>query len=103
MLFSSPEFLFVFLPLTFAACWGLSRVEQTAGVTCLVVASLFFYAYWNVAYLALLVPSIGLNYIAGRLIASLSGSARYIAAAAAIAGNLGVLLYFKYLNSLRQI
>jgi D-alanyl-lipoteichoic acid acyltransferase DltB (MBOAT superfamily) len=96
MLFSSPEFIFVFLPLTFAGCWLVSRLDRTAGAIWLVAASLVFYAYWNVAYLGLLIPSIILNYLAGRLIASLSGTARWAAAAVAISANLAVLVGFKY-------
>ncbi len=96
LLFTAPEFVFVFLPLTFAGFWGLSRVSQPAAIGWLVAASIGFYGYWNVAYLALLVPSIILNYAAGRLISGLTGPARQAAAVIAIAGNLSVLLYFKY-------
>jgi alginate O-acetyltransferase complex protein AlgI len=100
MLFTSPEFVFLFLPVTFFGFWALSLFNPTLTITWLVVASIFFYGYWNVTYLWLLIPSIICNYIAGRMIASLYGRARYATAAIAVAGNLGVLLYFKYTNFL---
>lgn len=96
MLFTSPEFVFVFLPVTFFGFCILSRWDQTSAICWLIVASLAFYGYWNPVYLFLLIPSIVCNYIAGRVIASLSGTARYGAAAIAIAANLAVLLNFKY-------
>jgi D-alanyl-lipoteichoic acid acyltransferase DltB (MBOAT superfamily) len=96
MLFTSPEFVFVFLPLTFLGFLGLSRVNQPAAIAWLVAASLGFYGYWNLFYLALLLPSIVLNYAAGRVVSSFAGRARYVAAALAITANLAVLAWFKY-------
>ena len=97
MLFTSPEFVFVFLPVTFLGFYAISLWRQTAAITWLVAASLAFYGYWNPAYLFLLIPSILGNYIAGRVIASLTGTIRYVAAALAITANLAILLWFRYL------
>jgi D-alanyl-lipoteichoic acid acyltransferase DltB (MBOAT superfamily) len=96
MLFTSPEFVFAFLPLTFLGFWLLSAINQTAAIVWVTAASLYFYAFWEVSYLWLLVPSIGLNYLAGVAIGRLGGRRRWLMAAAAIVGNLGVLAYFKY-------
>ena len=59
MLFTSPEFVFAFLPLTFLGFWLLSAINQTAAIMWVTAASLYFYAFWEVSYLWLLVPSIG--------------------------------------------
>jgi D-alanyl-lipoteichoic acid acyltransferase DltB (MBOAT superfamily) len=96
MLFTSTEFLLEFLPIVFCGYWACTYVSQTAATLWLVMASLIFYGYWNPLYLLLLVPSIAFNYAAGRLIVALSGRRRAWTTAAAVAANLGVLLYFKY-------
>ena len=96
MLFSSPEFVLVFLPATFLVFAALMQWRQDAAIGWLVFASLTFYAYWNVIYLALLIPSIVLNYTIGRGIAGASGGRRQALMIVGVAGNLGVLLYFKY-------
>ncbi|CAN5703612.1 MBOAT family protein [soil metagenome] len=97
MLFTAYEFVFLFLPATLAGFWLLRRASYAASVLWLVAASLFFYAYWNAAYLWLLVPSIVVNFGLGRLLdACPAGPAKKLLLAAGIAANLGVLLYFKY-------
>lgn len=95
MLFTSPEFFFVFLPATFLGFWALSR-QQTLAILWLIAASISFYAYWDAWNLFLLIPSIACNYLAGQLISSQAGRARFLTATIAVAGNLAVLLYFKY-------
>jgi len=65
----------------------------------LVLASLYFYAFWNVAYVPLLVGSIGANYAIGYVLARTSEKRRFLRRTmlvAAIAGNLALLGYFKY-------
>ena len=48
MLFNSPQFLFIFLPLTlFATLSSLRLFGRTSGVAVLVAASLTFYASWH--------------------------------------------------------
>jgi alginate O-acetyltransferase complex protein AlgI len=100
VLFSSPEFVFLFLPITFIVFATLMQWRQSVAIGWLVSASLAFYGYWNIAYLALLVPSILLNYAVGRIITNLSGYKRRAAMIIGVAGNLGVLLYFKYVGFL---
>ena len=64
MLFNSYEFIFLFLPITFFIYFYLnSKRLATAAKAFLVFASLFFYAWWNVAYLPILLCSIAFNYI----------------------------------------
>ena len=94
MLFSSIEFLFVFLPAVlagFAACAGI--VSLRAGTFWLVAASLFFYGYWDVSLLPLLFGSITVNYVCGRfLFAKQSRSVLW----GGLLFNIALLGYFKY-------
>ena len=66
MLFNSYEFVLVFLPLTIIGYVLASRRSMDLGYGVLVVASLFFYSWWNVDFLWLLLASIGLNYLIGK-------------------------------------
>jgi len=66
MLFNSYEFIFIFLPLTFFIYFYLNNKRLTqASKGFLVFASLFFYSWWNIAYLPLILISMLFNYIIG--------------------------------------
>ena len=99
MLFNSYEFIFLFLPcaaLGYFVCARYFSLESALGF--LVLASLFFYGYWNPRYLLLIFFSIGFNFAVGRL---LSGAGRHSKRALLIFGvavNLGLLGYYKYAN-----
>jgi alginate O-acetyltransferase complex protein AlgI len=100
MLFTSGTFLFLFLPVTLAGFFLISRsVSHLMGAAWLVLASLVFYGYWHPLYTLLLVASILLNYVSGELIlrnrnvASLAPRRVLILA---LSANLLVLGYFKY-------
>ena len=56
MLFNSPEFLLLFLPVTWVV-FMLLRGSRSA-LLWLSLASLFFYGYWNPRYLLLLGASV---------------------------------------------
>ena len=67
----------------------------------LLLASYFFYAYWNVSYIILIVFSTLVDYIAGKRIGALDPSQtaqrrRWLILSLAV--NLGVLFTFKYYN-----
>ena len=96
MVFASPIFLFLFLPLTLAAYFAFPRGWRN-GV--LLVASLAFYAWGEARYLPLIVGSVAFNWIMGRVI-GMSNDARRRRRwlAAAVAGNLAALALFKYAN-----
>ncbi len=100
MLFNSPPFLFVFLPLTLLATWaGLRLFGRMAGVTILIAASLAFYAGWHVWAVALLLASTAVNLIAAAAMINTERKiARQAMLAAGLAANLAVLSYFKYTN-----
>ena len=66
MLFNSPVYIFLFLPAVVLVYFILSRSRLViASKAWLVVASLFFYGYWNPVYLALIVISILVNFTIG--------------------------------------
>ena len=98
MVFTSPFFVFVFLPLVWLVWYGLRAFDAgTRGsLLLLCVASLVFYAWWHVPDLALLAASIGANFLLGRLIANARPASRARVAAAGVAANLAVLAVFKY-------
>ncbi len=101
MLFSSPQFIFIFLPL---AILGFSLIPLRPNwlrKAWLLVISAFFYAYWKVEYVPLLVLSICLNYGFAEAITRQSrrAAARNILIAG-VAFNLSLLGFFKYTNFL---
>lgn len=101
MLFNSFIFVGAFLPVTLALWWLL---KATAGMrvalSWLVLASLFFYAFWDVRYLSVLLTSVAVNFwLGGRILAARARAADLPAKRWMIAGvsfNLLVLGVFKY-------
>lgn len=101
MLFNSYIFIFAFLPITIIVFFGLSKWHLIKYARLwMVIASLFFYAYWKPEYLPLLVVSITCNYLIGHQIDRLKP--RSIAAKSillfGILINLSILGYYKYAN-----
>lgn len=101
MVFSSYEFVFVFLPLVLIGYYLLSRTKSFLWQhMLLVLASLFFYAYFNVRYLFIIIVSIIINYALSQLIkASLlqeSERKKKFFLVLGIIFNIGMLGYFKY-------
>lgn len=108
MLFNSYPFVFGFLPLVMIGFALLSRWRaRSLSIIFLIVASLFFYGWWNWKYLFLILFSIGFNYSWGLLLQrrkrELGDSAPTVQRrilALGIAINLALLGYFKYRNFL---
>jgi alginate O-acetyltransferase complex protein AlgI len=93
VIFNSFEFLFAFLPIVCFLYFALTRwISHPAGRLWLTFASFAFYAYWDVRYVALLLGSIAFNFFAGRMIRP--GQRGWLIAG--IAGNLSLLVYYKY-------
>jgi alginate O-acetyltransferase complex protein AlgI len=106
MLFTQFEFLFLFLPVTFAGYFVVSYLIEapSARLGWLAAASLIFYSYWDVSFVPIIVASISFNYVMGLLIARQSSrTARGWVFAAAISANLLALGFFKYTNFAIQI
>jgi len=94
MVFSSATFLFAFLPLTLALYFAAPRRARNA---VLLAASLLFYAWGEKQYTLVLLGSILGNYAAGVWIARTRSR---FALSVAVAGNVLVLIGFKYANFL---
>jgi alginate O-acetyltransferase complex protein AlgI len=95
MVFSSPLFLLVFLPLVLAAYFVAPRRARN-GV--LLVASLLFYAWGELRYVPLVLASVVFNGWIGVRIAAAVEPARRRWLALAVVVDLGTLALFKYAN-----
>ena len=99
MVFSSPVFLFLFLPATLALYAVASMRGIRARNTVLLFCSVCFYAYGGVSYLGLLLLSVLVNGAAGLCLSRLEdGRGRRAVFLAGLAYNIGILVIFKYLN-----
>ena len=104
MLFSSYEFIFLFLPISFFFYFYLNHKRlTTASKVWLIFSSLFFYSWWNIFYLPLILVSIIFNYTISSLITGLDESRKkYLSKKFlfrfALIANIGFLAYFKYMN-----
>jgi D-alanyl-lipoteichoic acid acyltransferase DltB (MBOAT superfamily) len=102
MLFNSYGFIFLFLPIVLLGFFQLARVNHAFAAGWLTAASLFFYGYWNPAYVGLLLGSIICNYAFGLWIAKAGvkqqSTRQKRLVAAALTANLLLLGYYKYAN-----
>ena len=92
MTFSSLPFLFMFLPVTFLL-YAVVR-NKTARNAVLIAASLIFYAYGEPVAVIIMVCSIILNYVFGRLASGTRHDKLAVALAAVL--NIGLLIAYKY-------
>lgn len=96
MLFNSLEFIFLFLPLVLGGFYFLSQRELHRLITpWLFMASLFFYAYWDIRFLPLMGFSIFVNYAFSRLITRQTNNAQ-VYFILGVVFNLSLLIYYKY-------
>ena len=98
MLFNSFPFIFLFLPIALAGYFAAGRLGNLAPVLWLALASLVFYSVSNWQFVALLLASVGFNYLIGLLLISgrLRPASRFAVLSAGVAVDLAVLGYFKY-------
>ena len=100
MLFNSYIFIFAFLPITLVGYFCINRWGKfMAGKVWLIVASLVFYAYFNVAYLPIIVVSIAGNYALSQCM--LTSKRRWLCRlcfVASLLANVGALGYYKYFD-----
>ena len=95
MVFSSPLFLFLFLPLALTVYLLLPRVGGRN--FWLLLVSLIFYAWGEVGFMVLLLASTLANYVLGLWVdRSADPGQRKRAVAVAVIINLGLLAFFKY-------
>lgn len=101
MLFSSWQFIFIFLPTTFFVYFLLTKRKMIIGSKVwLVITSLFFYGYWNIDYIPLILGSLAINFALGTsLYQSHVDNNRINRKVSLIIGiiiNISFLAYFKY-------
>jgi alginate O-acetyltransferase complex protein AlgI len=100
MVFSSTTFLFLFLP-AIIILYFLSPKKIIFRNSLLLFASLFFYSWGEGSYIIVMIVSIIINYVVGRLIFSNLDNNRKKAKlylAIGITLNLAILFHFKYIN-----
>jgi alginate O-acetyltransferase complex protein AlgI len=96
MVFSSPLFLFLFLPLVLLAN-GVAPRRLRNGV--LLAASLFFYAWGEGFFVAVMLASMAFNHALGLVVERARGRpAARLAVGLAVAGNLALIGVYKYAN-----
>ena len=99
MLFNSYVFILAFLPLVLAVYFLLGRLPERicANKVFLILASFVFYGWNNPSYVPIIVGSILLNYALSQLMLRTEQKARRLPLMLlGLAGNLGVLFWFKY-------
>jgi alginate O-acetyltransferase complex protein AlgI len=106
MLFNSHEFIFVFVPVTVIAFFGIGRLSRTWALGWLILASLFFYAWWRPLNVLLIAPSILINYAVARTLEKLgrNDEQRYLSRVVLLLGiafNIAFLGFFKYADFIR--
>lgn len=102
MLFNSYHYIFFFLPVAFFVYFLLPNKRLIIGAKdFLVFASLFFYSWWNIAYLPLILTSMLFNYVIGN---TLNENFQHIKVHKksvlqfGVVVNLSLLGYFKYMD-----
>ncbi len=101
MLFNSLEFL-VFLPLVFLIFWACP--DRWRWVP-LLIASYFFYMYWNPSLIFLILFTTMVSYLCGIFLEKAQGKKglKRLILALSMISCLGVLVFFKYFNFLYDI
>ena len=98
MLFSSLTFIFIFLPIVWIIFHLLKNAtfksHYKVAKIFLIVSSLFFYAFWKVAYLPILLSSIIVNYTLAKLI--LKNSTNFLALKSNVANRGGGESLFRF-------
>src|ERR1043166_7022510 len=109
MIFTSYEFVLVFLPIVVLVVYGASALGQRVlAKLLLLIASLVFYAWWNPQYVVLLLALTCFNYLVGSWLIHTNGvdsaaRSRFAVAVFGVAANVGVLVYYKYANFFVQV
>ncbi len=100
MLFSSPIFLFLFLPLVLVLHFLIRKDWRNGFLLCV---SLLYYAWGEKGFVLIMLGSIGFNYLFGVVLERYSPGdpgKRKVTLILAVMFNVGLLCYFKYLNFL---
>jgi alginate O-acetyltransferase complex protein AlgI len=108
MLFNSNEFIYAFLPVALAGYFAVGIISRTWALSWLICVSLFFYAWWRPFNVALIAPSIFINFVLARFLERLGESKiqsqwSRLVLLLGIAFNIAFLGYFKYINFFESI
>ena len=96
MLFNSYEFLLIFLPVVVLVYYALPWRCRAPWLT---LASYMFYGWWRTDCVGLMLLLTAINYVGGRMIhRSQRRGVRAVWLALSVAGSLGVLGFFKYVD-----
>lgn len=100
MLFSTFEFILLFLPITLIGYFYLtSRNWLDLSKGWLLMCSLFFYSWWNPIYLPLILVSMIFNFTLGKYISNaLTNRKKNTLTLIGVSVNIAALFYFKYAN-----
>jgi len=94
MVFSSLEFIYLFMPPVLAVFFLLRRLNWEKGIIWwLIISSLVFYGWWSPLHLILLLLSVGINFGLHKVIQNTGSKLTLILGTI---GNLATLGYFKY-------
>ncbi|HEG0496236.1 TPA: MBOAT family protein [Campylobacter jejuni] len=97
MLFSSFIFIFAFLPLTLVGFYILKALKlYTSAKIFLILASLYFYAYFKIEYIFILALSTFINFIIANLILRQINNKSYLFTIIGVTFNIILLGIFKY-------
>jgi len=98
MLFNSIEFA-IFLPIVFILYWFISHQNLKVQNALLIIASYFFYGWWDWRFLSLIIFSSVVDFSVGRGLAkSTIARHRKLLLITSILVNIGFLGFFKYFN-----
>lgn len=97
MLFNSYVFIFLFLPIVLGGFHYFRVIKHKYALIWLLLASLFFYGWWNPNYLILIICSMMVNYLCSlQLLKREDGSFRKMVLIFGITFNLLLIGYYKY-------
>ncbi len=95
MLFNSYVFIFAFLPVVLLGFYGLKTAgNNNLSIIWLVLASVFFYAYFEPKYVFIIAASIVCNFYCGKILSKYSN--RKLTLILGITFNVLLLVYYKY-------
>jgi D-alanyl-lipoteichoic acid acyltransferase DltB (MBOAT superfamily) len=95
VLFNSYSFCFIYLPAAFAAFYLIGARSREAAAWGLAGASLIFYGWWDWRFVPFLAGSVLFNFLLARELGRRRSKALL---GVGVAGNLGLLVYFKYMR-----
>ena len=98
MVFSSLEFLLLFLPITTALYYLIPKKLRMVRNILLAALSLLFYAWGEPYFVLVMIGSIFINYLLALFVSSEKIKRKKLILALTVAVNVGLLFVFKYLN-----